>query len=305
MTTSSTSLSPKISTSVRSNEMPLPLRLLRGAVQGAAVVAPAAAERFSAELFFRPLRTRPASLPSVDGHPVRRLDIASGGGTIAAWSWGEGPTVLLVHGWEGRGKQMLPLVAPLLAEGYRVVTFDQPAHGSSSGSRVTVLDMARAIRDVAEAVTPVIGLHTALRAVIAHSLGGAATALAIHHGLAVERAVLLAPAAEPSFFARRVAKMLGLDGRRAEGMVGRVLTELRADELSLDVRLLAPSFAMPALVLHDPEDDDVPVAHGQGIAAAWPGGRFEETPGLGHRRILRDEGVAKRVSRFVAGIEDA
>ena len=305
MTTTMPRASAKNSTSVRSNALPLPLRLLRGALQGTAAVAPSAAERLSAELFFRPLRARPAALPDVGGFAVRRLDIASGGGTLAAWSWGEGPTVLLVHGWEGRARQMLPLVAPLLAEGYRVVTFDMPAHGSSSGARVTVLDMARAIRDVAEAVTPLIGLHSSLRAVIAHSLGGAATALAIHQGLAVERAVLLAPAAEPEYFARRVASMLGLSGRRAEGMVSRVLTELRADEPSIDVRTLAPSFSMPLLVLHDPADDDVPVAHGQGIAEAWPGGRFEATPGLGHRRILRDEGVLQRVSRFVAGVEDA
>jgi pimeloyl-ACP methyl ester carboxylesterase len=158
---------------------------------------------------------------------------------------------------------------------------------------------------VAEAVTPVIGVHTALRAVIAHSLGGTATALAIHQGLAVERVVLLAPAAEPEHFARRVAGMLGLSSRRAEGMVSRVLSELRADEVSIDVRFLAPAFSTPVLVLHDPEDDDVPVVHGEGIAAAWPGGRFEATPGLGHKRILRDEAVVKRVTRFVTGMEDA
>jgi pimeloyl-ACP methyl ester carboxylesterase len=270
------------------------------------VVAPDAAERITAELFFRPLARSPRVVAR--GRRSRRAPPRSspfGSGSLAAWSWGEGPTVLLVHGWEGRARQMLSLVEPLLAEGYRVVAFDLPAHGSSSGARVTVLDMARALRAVAEAVTPVIGMHTSLRAVVAHSLGGAATALAIHQGLAVERVVLLAPAAEPAFFARRVATTLGLSGRRAEGMVRRVLRELRADEDSLDVRLLAPDFTMPALVLHDPADDDVPVAHGRGIAEAWPAGRFEAAPGVGHFRILRDEGVVRRVASFVSGTDDA
>jgi len=33
--------------------------------------------------------------------------------------WGKGPTVMLVHGWSGRGAQLGELVEPLVAAGDR------------------------------------------------------------------------------------------------------------------------------------------------------------------------------------------
>jgi len=41
---------------------------------------------------------------------------------IKAWKWGSGPSVLLVHGWNGRGMQLGRFVDPLLAAGYQVIT---------------------------------------------------------------------------------------------------------------------------------------------------------------------------------------
>ncbi|MFO0756016.1 MAG: alpha/beta fold hydrolase [Byssovorax sp.] len=269
-------------------------------------MAPGPVERLSAEMFFRPMRARrEAVMPAVHGRPVTRFTVASGEYELAAWSWGEGPTVLLVHGWEGRAKQLLPFVAPLLAEGFRVVTFDQPAHGGSTGRRVTVLDMASAARDVARDVAPLIGLPTGLHGVVAHSLGGTATALALHQGLSAKRVVLLAPAAEPSHFARRAASELGLSAPLSDGMLRRVLAQLGSDLAAIDVRSLAPSFDVPALVMHDPEDRDVPWEHGRGIAEAWPGARLAPLHGLGHRRLLADAEVHRRTARFLTAIDDA
>ena len=52
------------------------------------------------------------------------------GGKLAVTTWGEdGPAVLLMHGWGGARAQMTGFVIPLLDAGYRVVAFDQPAHG--------------------------------------------------------------------------------------------------------------------------------------------------------------------------------
>ncbi|HEX2201776.1 MAG TPA: hypothetical protein VHG91_00685, partial [Longimicrobium sp.] len=56
---------------------------------------------------------------------------------------------------------------------------------------------------------------------------------------------------------------------------------------------------VPALVMHDPADPRVPWAHGEAIAAAWPGSRLERADGLGHTRILRDERTLATVVDFV------
>jgi hypothetical protein len=56
----------------------------------------------------------------------------------------------------------------------------------------------------------------------------------------------------------------------------------------------------PMLVVHDRDDREVPFADGAAIAAVWPGARFLETSGLGHRRVLRDPAVVEAVVDFVA-----
>ena len=57
---------------------------------------------------------------------------------LTTYTWGDPtrqPAVLLAHGWSSFGLRFLPWVAPLRRAGYAVVTFDQPAHGRSSGRR--------------------------------------------------------------------------------------------------------------------------------------------------------------------------
>ena len=47
--------------------------------------------------------------------------------------------------------------------------------------------------------------------------------------------------------------------------------------------------AVPLLVLHDPEDREVPFEEGAEVARRWPGAELRPVAGLGHLRILRDE----------------
>jgi pimeloyl-ACP methyl ester carboxylesterase len=292
---------PQNRTNVRITD--LQLRLLRAALRGASIIAPQATEKLGAEMFFRPMRrARPKPPRAAGGLEARRITVTSGGDELATWLWGEGPTVLLAHGWNGRASQMAPFVAPLREAGLRVVAFDMPGHGSSTGKRASVLTMARAIRDVAEATAPLVGRDLApLYGIIAHSLGATATALALRGGLSAGRVVLLAPGAEPMFFARRAGALLGLSEARTEGLMRRVSERLGGDMAAIDLRSQARSIAAPALIVHDPEDEDVPFAHGEGIAEAWPGAELEVVRGLGHLRILRDEGVQRRAALFIAG----
>ena len=101
---------------------------------------------------------------------------------MKVWSWGEGPTVLLVHGWNGRATQLGAFVEPLLARGYRVVAFDAIGHGESAGKQSSLPEFANCIRQIADELG---GVY----AIVAHSLGGAATTFALAYGLRAERLV--------------------------------------------------------------------------------------------------------------------
>ena len=78
----------------------------------------------------------------------------------------DAPAVLLAHGWGGHAAQMRGFVPRLLAEGFRVIAYDQPAHGLSEGKLTGLPDFAGALAAVA-------AHHGNVRHVIAHSLGGA------------------------------------------------------------------------------------------------------------------------------------
>jgi pimeloyl-ACP methyl ester carboxylesterase len=67
-------------------------------------------------------------------------------GDLACWRYGDQePLIVLVHGWSGRGTDLLPFVPPLRAAGFSVVLFDLPAHRDSSGSVASPVHAGRAL----------------------------------------------------------------------------------------------------------------------------------------------------------------
>ncbi len=255
---------------------------------------PALAARWAESLFFTP-RRKGAS-------PRMREFLATGrartlrvdGKRIAAWSWGQGPAVYLVHGWAGRGGQLAAFAAPLVRAGFRVVIFDAPGHGASSGRRTSLLDFARVLRATVES-------FGRAEAVIAHSLGAAATARALSQGLDVGRAVFIAPPADPADWTRRFADRLGISAEVLRAMQARSERRLGVSWSDLNVPRLASALAVPLLVIHDRDDDEVPASDAAAVAAAWPNARLHFTRGLGHRHILRDGSVVEEVVSFVGG----
>ena len=50
---------------------------------------------------------------------------------------------------------------------------------------------------------------------------------------------------------------------------------------------------------HDRDDPDVPYAHGEQIASAWPRAELMTTAGLGHGMLVRDPNVIRRAVAFL------
>jgi pimeloyl-ACP methyl ester carboxylesterase len=277
--------STKKSTNVRSEVAPLPLRLALGAL---GTVAPSVAACAGESLFLRPQRSAVRAsrdrLPRADPFLVR-----SGRDVLRGWRFGEGPAVLLVHGWNGRAEQLAPFVPPLVAAGCAPVLFDAPAHGGSTGRRTSGFGFAEAVRAVAAAVEA--------RAAVGHSLGGFGLAWALAGGLELDAAVLVAPARGPAEYFRRFCDALGLSPGVRDATRARLARRFGAgvDDIDLARRV----GGTPLLVFHDEGDREVPWGDGDAIARAWPRAELVSTRGLGHRRILRDGSVTARAAAFV------
>ncbi len=275
--------------------MSLQIKAARVAMRALEHTAPSLGAVLAERLFFTPPRT-PLAPPARDlletAQPFR---VCVDDGRVAAWAWGRGPAVGLVHGWGGRGGRLAAaFVAPLVAGGFSVVTFDAPGHGASDGTLSSMPQVARALQAVADAAGT-------LFAVIAHSMGGSASALAISNGLQVERAVFIAPAADPARYADDFAATLGVGPVAMAGMRRRSEARLRFRWSDLNVPRMAQAFDVPLLVVHDRDDPVVPWEEGAAIAGAWPGAELVTTTGLGHRDVVRNGEIVARAVDFVRG----
>ena len=296
---------PQISTTGRA--VPLRLRLVRAWIGALVRVAPAMAEEQAVSLFLTPQRgpaRRPdlrramnVTAPLHDATAEQReATVHLGSGRLAVWRWGSGPRVLLVHGWAGDAADMAPIAAALVRAGYEAILVDLPAHGASTGRRTSLVEWIWALGAIASDLGP-------FRAVVAHSFGGAAVTLALgEDALDARGVVLLAPAGSPWDFVRWFAETIGLPAANVDGMVRRLAQRVGRSPEALDPRRVARTLDMPALVLHDPADDEVPWSHGEAVADAWPDARLVARDGTGHRRILRDPATIAEITSFVSEV---
>jgi pimeloyl-ACP methyl ester carboxylesterase len=137
--------------------------------------------------------------------------------------------------------------------------------------------------------------------VIGHSLGGAATALALARGMQAGSAVLIAPAADPLAAVERFSRLLWLANHLGRRMFARFEGAMRFSADELQAHNNAPRIGRPALIVHDIEDREVPWAEGERWARYWPESRLLSTRGLGHNRIADDDGVIASALRFLRG----
>jgi pimeloyl-ACP methyl ester carboxylesterase len=266
---------------------------LRTGLRAAGAVAPGAAARLVQRFFFTPPRAPLRDSERAILAQGSRFSIEVGGQRVVGWAWGEGPVILLVHGWGGHAGQMTPFVGPAVAAGCRVLAVDLPAHGASQGRVSSLVHFAAALERVAALWQPV-------QAVVAHSFGAAACTYSLFRGLETQRVVFMAPPSRFDSFWSRFRAGAGVSDAVWQRM-------MRSAESWLEVRFdgiapldLAPRMRAPLLVLHDGGDREVPFAEGAELARAWPGAAIERTEGLGHLRILRDAAAVARAVRFAA-----
>lgn len=268
----------------------------RLALRASSLLTPELAGLWAEKLFLTPPkpRTQPSSLFGVAG--AHASGVHHRGRRIAVWQWGEpdAPAVLLSHGWGGRAAQFSAFVQPLLDAGFRVVGYDQPAHGLSEGKLTGVPDFADALTTVAWAAGGV-------EAIVAHSLGGVGAALAHANGLKIGRVVLVSPPSDMVGYSRRFARWYWMPERVRSAMQGAIEERYGLPWEELELERIAPRLKAGALVVHDRSDRMVPYRQGVRFARAWRDARLLSTEKLGHGRILEDAGVVAATIDFLRG----
>jgi pimeloyl-ACP methyl ester carboxylesterase len=107
------------------------------------------------------------------------------------WNKGAGRKAMIIHGFESSVVNFDKYVGPLVNKGYEVLAFDAPAHGRSSGKKITAILYRDLIKYIHREFGPV-------QSFVAHSFGGLAVCMAladIGHDPDF-RVALIAPATE-------------------------------------------------------------------------------------------------------------
>lgn len=216
-----------------------------------------------------------------------------GDAEVQVFSWGEGPAVLFVHGWGGNAGNHYAGIEAVLQAGGRAVAFDAPGHGRSEGMLSCAPAFAWAIEGVAAHVGE-------LHGIVAHSLGAAATCIALRRGVQAPRAVLMASACWVAPVLKQYTDKQGLPEELAEE-TQKVAKEVFGPDESSAADNARHLRATRGLLMHDPEDRDMPYGHSVAIAAAWPGAELVDVPKVGHFSILRSRTVVARMCGHVLG----
>ena len=255
----------------------------------ASVIWPAAASQWAASRFMATHRF-PRPKAEMDVLVQGRKILLSNG--TAAWSWGTGKRVILVHGWNGRGSQLFAFVTPLVDAGYEVIAWDGPAHGDSLGTRTNLGTFARTLVETELEVGTI-------DAVIAHSFGAAATVLASTMGFTADRLVLIGCPCSLQDGFDRFAALLHLSTKVSDRSQKIIEKEAGVRIEDAQVDRVGSSLPVKALLIHDLRDKEVPYGDAQRILSGWQGVRLITTEGLGHRRILQAPDVARHALSFL------
>jgi len=218
------------------------------------------------------------------------------GGELAVTTWGSsGPPVLLMHGWGGARAQMTGFVDPLLFAGFRVVAYDQPAHGESDGQTTNLLEIAPSMDLIEQQEGP-------FHAIIAHSFGTLITSYALvnRNFPTPARLVYFGAFNQLLDSLPRFQVQAGLSDELMDGFRGLLDENFGRGVLeAITNELLTPQINIPALMFHDTADNVTPVEDSRAIARVWKHAKFIETEGLGHRGALQSKSIQEQVVQFL------
>ena len=218
-------------------------------------------------------------------------------------------SILCVHGWEGRGTNFFKFIPKLTQEGFKVLCPDFPLHGNTKGEETGCHVFGYSLNCILNYIDyPVV--------LLVHSLGNGATCMNYYLSDEKTRKKIkgFIGIGVPDKFTDYIihfGNIVGLDENTINLFINK-----NTEKLGLDVHFFVVSetienFIYPILIVHDENDKEIDFNWAVNVSKhvnekyqkyhigdkEFP--CFHQTKGLGHRRILRDDGVVDVVVNFI------
>lgn len=254
-------------------------------------LSPRLAARLSVELLFRPRKTARSMKEKefwLTGKPIK---FKSGcRGRIL----GSGKTkVFIIHGWMSRGSKLKNLITACLNIDCEVIVWDGPGHGDSPGNRTSLSPFTNTL------LSDIEDFYKKPDVIIGHSFGGAASAYACQQGLTAKLLVLIsAPSSCVGAF-ERYWDFLSIGEKARKRFIDIVEKETGVQVDTMSSVNFINDLPQKVLVIHDDEDQMVPLTDANSLKKARPDIDYFETSKLGHNRVLHDKDACTKVSEFI------
>ncbi len=228
-------------------------------------------------------------LASQDFHSLNGRKIS-----ILRWGACSPGYILLMHGWSGRASQLGSFVNAINAKGLGAISIDAPGHGFSDGRSTNIYQMANVVNEI-------VNKYGTPKAVIAHSFGGMAAALALRkYQIATSKLVTISCPNDPYYLISGFQQYLNLNEKVMKLFNQKLyknFSQTIYDDISAEKNLQQTSIEL--LVVHDKKDKIVTWRQSEKLHSSVPGSVIIYTDGLGHSRILRDKSVIERIMEFI------
>ncbi len=263
------------------------------------ILSPKAGFKFTKLLasFPRHLAAKARDLKTIEQAQIIEFDRK---GKKVALSWGQGPVVILFHGWEGRSTQMAPIAQKLASKGYQAIALDFTGHGESSGRQSSFNAL---ISDVAALHEHVLNnISKDVHAMIGHSAGGVCMMESrLRHDLKVDNFVVISSPSAPYPAIASLRKNLKVPQHVLEMVQDSIAQSFQTDWPTI---LAGKAFTARhnnerLLLVYDEDDTLIDHTDGEKIASIFPQANLIKTQGFGHTKVLWNEGVVDNICDFI------
>jgi pimeloyl-ACP methyl ester carboxylesterase len=258
-------------------------------------ISPVLAEKYARKLFITPIKHKiPKREFHMEAEAVQtKLFVPAINKEIVVYSYGNSnKKILLVHGWSGRGTQLVKIADVFLENGYSTISFDAPAHGKSGTKTTLMLEFIESILEVEKSYGP-------FEFAVGHSLGGMSILNAIKKGLQVKKTVVIGSGNSVINIVNTFVEKIGLPNKVAILMRESFEKKYQFEMESFSAYIAAKEVKIPVLVIHDNDDDDIPVSEAHHLAENLSNKEILITNNLGHRKILGDTTVITKIVEFL------
>lgn len=259
------------------------------------VISPKLVTHFASKLFRTPIKHKiPKRELEMDKNTLQqKILIPSINKEIVVYKYGESKRkILLVHGWSGRGTQLVKIADELLNLGFETISFDAPSHGKSKGNNTLLPEFIDSILELEKQFGP-------FEFAIGHSLGGMAILNAVKQKLEIKKGIIIGSGdiiqdiIDDFICKLQLAPKIGfLLKNLFEKQSGIRMDSYSSYSVAKDVKI-------PILIIHDEDDADVPVKAAYNIQKHLSKSNILITKKLGHRKILGDKVVIDKIKTFL------